>query len=572
MNVRQNVSKEVAEKLDVDPSFVAKLMRQPNDSTRGDLALPCQPFEKAKKMKGTELAESLAKELQAEGIKHAYSEGSFLNLWYDMSEVGMSMLEQITSNPTQWGESNVGEGQKVILDYSAPNWGKPMHVGHIRSTILGDAMTRTLRASGHQVHGINYMGDTGYHMGKLLAAIDLWGDKDKLNQDPEKAMFDLYVRFSQEEKENPERKKQAKEVLQKLEAEDPETTQRWREVGGWSQDAFQRVYDLLDIGFEETTGQSKFSGMGKGVVQWALEEGLAQFASNVDDEDAEAGSGVVVTFPDSTKLPPKIILRSDGTAIYATQDIGAAVHRAAQHSPDKMIYIVGSEQELYFRQLFQTLDQFGYSIGSNSHHMKFGHIELAEGRMSTREGNVVFLEDVVGKSIDLARKRLESSNVPEAELEETAQALGLGSLKYQVLHIDPAKKIQFSWDKAFDTSGRSAPYIQYAHVRAANILPEEFKPDIGNVNADVLERPEVRGLIRSIIDFPDVVAKSATEMRPHLLANYVHEVAQQFSEFYHGVRVRGHQAEQTLQNIVYANQATLANGAGLLGIRTPSKM
>ncbi|RMF55406.1 arginine--tRNA ligase [Candidatus Woesearchaeota archaeon] len=509
------------------------------------------------------LAREVADELTLdERISRVEAVGPYINFHFDRNALIEGILNEVEEEGEKFGSNNSGEGKLVVLDYSAPNIGKPLHVGHIRSTILGDSIIRILNFNGYKTHGINYLGDVGLHIGKIIYAFKQWGDSAKIEANPEQEILDLYIKFCKLEEKDEALTKKAKKEVELLEKGDLESKRIHRFIEEMSLRAFDRVYDMLNVSFDETTGQSRFSEKGKQVIHEALKKGKAELTED----------GAVAVDLSEYGLPRKMVLRSDGTAIYSTQDIGAAIHRKERFDFDKLLYVVATEQELYFKQLFAILDKFGYKWAKNCFHVNFGMINLPEGRMSTREGALVYLEEVLNKSIDAARRIIEEKSPGIPNKDEVARMVGVGAVKYMVLSVDYSKPIEFSWDRALNIEGNSAPYIQYSFARANSILerigrkPEGFSPE--HLDTDI-----EFDLVRKIGMLPTAVKFAGLGYKPHIIANYANELSGMFNTFYNKVRVKdsGEKLGSRLR-LVSAYMTAVQNAMSLLGIKMPRKM
>ena len=367
--------------------------------------------------------------LLGEDFVRVEADRNFINFHVDRTRFVQRTLQSVLTEGERYGSTTMGEEKLVVLDYSAPNIGKPLHVGHIRSTILGDSLVKLLQFSGFRTHGINYLGDVGLHIGKILHAFKTKGSVERLQENPEKELLDLYVGFCKEEEGNPELTQQAQRQVQLVEGDDPETMKLLRVITQYSLEAFDRVYKLLDVSIDETTGQSHFSSKGKEIVLEGERKGIIE----------RTDKGALVARLGQFNLPDKVVLRSDGTAIYSTQDIGSAVSRYEEHQFDRMLYVVGQAQGDYFKQLFTILKMMGHTWADRCEHVGFGLINLQEGKMSTREGTVVYLEELLLKAVDRARQIIEEKNPALERKEEAARAIGVGAVKYQVLSVDKIK-------------------------------------------------------------------------------------------------------------------------------------
>jgi len=585
--VRKQIIQSLEDALGNIDTNIAEQIETPSNSSNGDFAFPCFTLAKIFKKNPQATAEDLANKLEKPKlISEIKTAGGYLNFYLNLPKITEITLKEINEKGANYGYTDISKGKFAIVEYSSPNLGKPMHVGHIRSTILGDVLSNLMKKTGYTVHRMNYLGDIGLHMGKLITAIQKWGNLEQIGKDPEKEMLDLYVKFGKEEKaqspdtetnelglpdEDDEDKttdseilQEAKYALKKLEANDPELLTLWKKIEDWSLIAFNRVYGLLDVEFDEVTGQSKFTKKGKEIVDSAVRKGLTSFGSN----DA------IIFDLEPYNLPDKVVLKGDGTALYSTQDLGTATYRFNKFNFDKSIYVVAHEQGTYFNQLFKMLELLGNDWAKNCEHFSFGMLYLEEGKMSSREGNVIFLEDVLKKSIDLAKKEVEKRNPNLPDKDKVAKMVGIGAMKYMILKIAPERDITFSWEKAMDFEGNSGPYVQYAYARACSILDKvENIPE--TIDTTQLKSIQEQNLIKLMYTFPSVIQKSANKYKLHLLAKYAYDLASTFNQFYRDVKVLTAETESEKNSrisLVKAYTTVMENTLSLLGIKAPKKM
>lgn len=561
---------------------------RPKNESFGDISFPCHILSKHYKKSPKQISDELKEKIFLDNkiISNVESVNGFLNFKYNDSFMANEILNNIINEKENYGTSQKGEGKTIVIDYSAPNLGKPLHVGHIRSTITGDALKRILTFTGYKVHGINYLGDVGLHIGKLISAYNKWGNDERLNSEPEHEMFELYTKFQRESKKDNSLEKDARKIVKEIESGNKEYNILWDKIRDWSLDAFDRSYELLDVSFEETTGQSYFSERGKEIVDQGKNLGIIltgkeyKKISNIPKKELDCinlDDSSVVANLDNHKLHPKSVIRSDGSAIYCTQDLGAAVTRFEEHNFDKMLYVVANEQGSYFKQVFAILNNLGYEWSDRCEHVGFGFINLEEGRMSTREGNVVFLEDVLGKAVDKAYDMIKSKDIEENLKQDVAKKVGIGSLKYSVLSVELDNEIKFSWDKTLSLNGKTGAYIQYSYVRANSILNSsniynENNDVIENFNSDEFKTDKEKSLIKILGEFPDKVNLASENLKPNLIGAYMYDVAKKFNEFYSEVKIVGTKEEKSRLALVYAAKTVIKNSGELLGIQMPEVM
>ena len=533
--------------------------------------------------KQPEKAQEIAKKLQGkiEGVEVSVIE-SYVNFSIKPEFLASHIVKEILEKKEKYGSSKKGEGESVVVDYSSPNIGKPLHVGHIRSTVIGDSIIKILNFSGYNTKGINYINDVGLHIGKIIAAYQLWGDDKKIEKNPEKELLKLYVKYCKKEKfevgeelrktpdkedlEKGENKwaKKAKEILLKLEQGDKKTVKIWKKIEKFSLQSFNKIYKLLDVKFDETIGSSNFSEKGKEIVELLLRKGLAY----------KSKDGAVIVKLEEKKLPDKVVLRSDGTALYSTQDLGAAVTRYARLKFDKMVYVVGSEQKTYFKQLFQIFKLLDYKWADSCYHLAFGLLSIGKERISTRAGKVIFLEDVLKEAIRLAEQEIKKKNPKLKNKKAVAEAVGIAALKYSILGVEPIKDIAFSYERAISFEGDTGPYLQYAYARASSILRKAKKTGKirKKLNLSLLTEKAEQQLIKKLGDFPFICESACKQLKPDLIATYAHELAQIFAEFYHCCQVIGSEKQGERLALVKATRQVLGNALSLLGIKALEEM
>jgi len=564
---------------------IETLLEIPPTQDLGDFSFPCFKLAAIFKKNPVEIAKNLAKEIKPKAeITKIEAKGPYVNFFIDRTFIAEDTLNKIDE---KYGESKIGKGKKVVIDFSSPNIGKPMHVGHIRSTIVGDSMMRIYHYLGYDSVGINFLGDIGLHIGKLIVAWELWLDKKALKEDPIKEMLKLYVKFCEKEKSeiqegqeediemyaDNEWTNKAREKIKLLELGDKKTHNIWQDITKHSGIAFNRIYDLLKVRFNETTGPSKFSDAGKEIIINAQKKGIAKI-------DKETGA----VFMEFEKLPKKYILRSDGTASYMTYDIGAAVERYKKYKFDEMIYVTDFRQNLHFQQLFKILDMFGYDFSKKCKHIGFGTVNFGKEIMATREGKIVLLEDVLKKTIEKAKEEIEKRKAKGEEFDETkknknnesgsenASKIGVGAVKYIILRNEPIKDVEFSWEQALNFEGDSGPYLQYSYARANSILKKAktAKKQKKEIESKITEQE--LALIKKIGEFPQIVESAEKNLNPAIIASYAFQLSQTFNEFYHACKVVGEKSQDFRLKLIRAFMITLKNALYLLGIEVMDEM
>ncbi len=546
-----------------------------------DLAVPMFRLAKQAQTNPFGLAEKLAASVPlAESPFRAVSAlRGYLNFRFDPARLAQGVVADFDRDPTRYGSSNGGTGRTIVIDYSSPNVAKPFSVGHLRSTIIGQALKNIFEYSGYRVIGDNHLGDWGTQFGKLLCAYRLWGDETELKRNPTQHLFELYVRFHDQVRIEPDLALKARLWFRRLETGEEEARTLWQRFVQLSTAEFNRIYELLGVKFDTMLGESFYADRLNEVVQRAIDRGVArretpmQAVAGAGEEVAPGETVVVIPLDSAGIATPLFLQKSDGTSLYATREIATAEYRIRTWQPEKILYVVGNEQELYFRQFAAALRLLGHDVPCV--HVNFGLIRLPEGRMSTREGRVVLLQDVIAESIRRAEAVLADRDLSSVEKQAIARAVGIGAIKYADLSQTRTKEVVFDWDRMLALDGDSAPYLQYAYTRTCSILRKAAANATTEADGSLLTRPEEQAVLRQIARFPDAVAAAAETYEPHRIAHRLYRLAQDFSAFYDRVPVikaetAGLAAARL--KLVAMTGSVIRIGLHLLGIETPERM
>ena len=566
--LKEEVGRLLAPRVGMKPAEVTTLLEDPPDPSYGDLAFPCFVLAKTRKKAPPLIAQELSEELaDEEGLfwDKVVAKGPYLNFFLAPDAFGREVLQDIWKSADKYGHMNIGEGKNVTIDYSSPNIAKPFGVGHIRSTVIGHSLYLIYQALGYNSIGINHLGDWGTQFGKLIVAFKRWGSEEELKQDPVNYLYQLYVRFHREVEECPDLDDEARSWFWKLEQGESESVDYWERFRHLSLDNYELIYDLLGIKFEYYHGESHYNQMLEKVIDLVREKGIAR-----------ESEGALMVDLEQYDLPSVMLQKKDGATLYITRDLAAAIYRYETFDFARSLYVVGAEQTLHFQQLFKVLELLGFEWAKNCAHVPFGLIRFKEGRMSTRAGTIILLEEVLNRSIDMARKIIEEKNPDLPDKDSAAKAVGLGAVRFGDLSNDRIKNIEFDWDKALDFSGETAAYIQYAHARICSILRKGGLDDTAwdDNAASLLTRDEETALIKTLAILPDKIIASAESYKPSILARYLIDVAREFNRFYHNCPVLS--SEDELKHgrllLVNATRQVIANGLALLGIEAPEEM
>jgi len=464
----------------------------------------------------------------------------------------------------KYGSSKIGKEKTIVIDYSSPNIVSPFSVGHLRSTIIGQALYNIYKFLGFKVIGDNHIGDWGTQYGKIFFAIKKWGNEKKIEKEPIKELHKLYVKFHKEAEKNPELEDEGRKWFKKLEEGDKEAKRIWKKCVNWSLKEFDRIYKILDVKIDLTLGESFYVPMLKDIIREALEKKVAK----------ESKGAIIIEFP-KEKFPPLMIQKSDGTTLYSTRDLATIKYRREKFKPFKIIYEVGADQSLYFQQIFWAAELLGWGKREDYFHVAHGLILLPTGRMRTRKGKIVLLENLLKEAIKKARKIVEKNpKLTEREKDKIARAVGIGAVKYNDLSQHYLKNIVFDWAKMLNLQGNSAPYLQYTNARAYSIL-KKAKERIKDFDEKVLKEKEEVFLSKLLYYFPEVIKKAAKNYSPNLICNYLFELAQAFNNFYEALpvlRVENEKLKIARLALVKATAQVLKNGLNLLGISAPERM
>ncbi len=542
-------------------------LETPPKEIGADLAFPCFPLARQYKKSPHDIARELQEKLEKQKpplFEKIRAEGGYLNFYLSGKEYAKRVVKEILKGA--YGPKPE-RGETIIVDYSSPNIAKPLHVGHLRSTIIGDSIARLLRHEGYRVIGDNHLGDWGTQFGKVIAAYKKWGDKERFEKEGVHYLLHLYTKFHEEAEKNPELEDEAREESRKLEEGDPENTRLWKMfVEASKKYLHEKIYKPLGIVFDVEIGESEYIRAGEEIVKKALEMRVAK-----EQED-----GSVIIELEDEGLTPLIIRRSDGASLYQTRDLATIDYRTKKWNPEACLYVVSSEQEYYFKQLFAAARKLGYT--TRLEHVQFGLLTLPEGKLSTRKGRIVLLEEIIEKVVEKARASIRKKTGREGD-EETARIIGIGALKFADLSQSRIKNVTFDYDKITSFEGDTAPYIQYAGVRIKSIFRKEgidrneLVNKVETASLDYKEKEEIE-LAKTLAMFPETVERAACEREPYILANHLLEVARAFNQFYNTVPVlKAGEKEKTDRLLLcLATLIVIEKGLELLGIRVPEQM
>lgn len=564
--------KYIAERIKIDgvtPEEIASYLSVPPTNDMGDFALPCFKFAKILRKPPVQIAEDLKNAYPTDHVICGVSAvNGYLNFSIDRTAFVKTTLDKIAEEGEKYGSDTIGAGKTICIDYSSINIAKPFHIGHLSTTVLGGALYRILSFLGYKTVGINHLGDYGTQFGKLISAYKRWGDKETVQKGGIRALNELYVRFHREAETDPALDDEARAYFKKIEEKDEECLALFRWFKELTLKDVQKIYDLLDIRFDSYAGESFYSDKMQPVVDELKEKGLLKESRGAQVVDLEEYG-----------MPPCIILKSDGTSLYATRDMAAAIYRKQTYDFYKCLYVVAYQQNLHFKQFFKVLELMGKDWAKDLVHVAYGMVSLEEGTMSTRKGNVVFLEDVIRRCIEKAYEIISEKN-PSLQGEEKAkiaEQVGVGAVIFGALYNSKIKDIVFSYDKVLNFDGETSVYVQYTCARAKSVLQKAgvaAEKSRGYTLDFALNEAET-DLAKALADFPDTVREAAEKYEPSFIARYAVDLSQKFNKFYFDCKILSAEDENKKAfrlDLTAAMARVLTNAFALLGISMPDKM
>ena len=574
INIREEIAKILEKHIEgMELADIAQLVEVPADTSHGDYAFPCfklaKVLRKAPPLIAAELAEKIGGEPLFEKVEPI---NAFLNMFISKEFFTKAVLEEALSAGNGFGRSDEGSGRTVIVEFSSPNIAKPFHIGHIRTTVIGNSLYKLFNFLGYKVVRMNHLGDYGTQFGKIIAAYRRWGSREEVEASPISTLLALYVRFHEEESKDPSLTEEAREAFAALERGEKAEKELWQWIRDESLKEFRRVYDMMDIDFDDWSGESFYTDKMPAVIEELKEKGLLQESRGAQIVDLEPYG-----------LTPAIITKSDGTSIYLTRDLASAIYRKKTYDFDKSIYVVASQQDLHFKQLFKVLELMGYEWAKDCVHVNFGMVSLPEGTLSTRKGRVVFLEDVLKTAVEKTREIVAEKGVNADLIDETSKTVGIGAVMFNELSSGRIKDYVFDWDEILNFDGETGPYVQYTHARCASVLRNAAaKYGDTDISAAAVENAGLSGILspaayelsKLIYAFPAAVKDAADKYEPSVVTRHTIKVAQAFNKFYHDehILVDGDGERRAKLLLTAAAMQTIKNGLGLLGIKAPDRM
>ena len=549
---------------------IRAMIEIPADSKLGDYAFPCFRLAKVMRKAPALIAAGIAESLQGNDLfSKVENVNAYVNFFLAREAYVKEVVEAVNAEKEQFGGSSLGEGKKVIVEFSSPNIAKPFHIGHIRSTVIGNSIYKLYNFLGYDTVRVNHLGDYGTQFGKMITAYRRWGSEEDVKREPIKTLLSYYVKFHEEAEQDPALEDEARATFTKLENGEEEAVRLWQWFRDESLKEFTRVYKMLGIEFDSYAGESFYSDKMDRIVQMMEDKGLLK-----------ESDGAQIVDLSEYNMAPALIKKSDGSTLYITRDLAAAIYRKEHYDFYKNLYVVASQQNLHFQQWFKILELMGFEWAEDCVHIPFGLVSLEDGTMSTRQGRVVFLEDVLNRAVEKTREIIIEKNVNTDNIDVTAKQVGIVAVMFQELSNGKIKDYVFSWDKVLNFDGETGPYVQYTHARAASVLrnggasAEAALADAGALDVSYICGDAAYELARLIYKFPAVVVEAAKKYEPSIVTRHVVDVAQAFNKFYHDEHIlTDNESEKRAKLLLtYAAKQTIKNGLGLLGIEAPERM
>ena len=561
------IAEKIANATQLDKNEIMTYIEIPPKSDMGDYAFPCFKLAKVLKkspvMIATEIREKISPDEYIEKIE---DKAGYLNFYINNEQLVKEVLSEINTEKENFGKSNEGNGKNIVIDYSSPNIAKPFHIGHLRTTLIGSALYKVYKYLGYNTIGVNHLGDYGTQFGKMIEAYKMWGTEYDLTEDPINKMVDMYVRINNLCKEDEQVLENCRENFRLLENGDKYCTDLWNQFKDLSLKEFDKIYDVLDVKFDSLNGEAFYADKTDEVIKILEEKGKL-----TDSEGAK-----IVDLTDAGIETPCIIQKANGSTIYATRDLAAILYRARTYNFDKCLYVVAYEQNLHFKQIFEVakyLVDEKYAKGLK--HISYGMVQLPTGKMSTRLGNVVKIEDLINETIEKAKEIITAKNSDLENKDEVAKKVGIAAIIFNTLSTTNTKDQIFDWNTALNFQGETGPYIQYTYVRTKSVLEKVGRvPELSEVDFSQLTDESSIKVLKSLYAFQETLEMTAEKNEPAILARYLIEVSQNYSNFYNDnkVLVDDEKVKNARTYLTYAVGVVLKTGASLLGIKMPDKM
>lgn len=570
MYCKDYVAQELAKCLpELELSQIAEGIEIPKEKTMGDYAFPCFRLAKTLRKAPNLIAQDVAAKLEgSEILEKVQAVGPYVNMFLNKTWRAQFILGQVDEAEAAgkaYGASNVGEGKTVVMDYSSINVAKPFHIGHLRTTVIGNSISRMLQFMGYKTVSINHLGDWGTQFGKMVVAYRKWGNPEEVEKKGVRGLLELYVKFHEEAEKDPELDEIARATFTSMEQGDEEALALWRLFVDISLKEVSRVYDMLDVKFDSFLGESYFFTRTDELISILKEKNLLQ-----------ESEGAQIVDLSEENMPPCIVLKKDGSTLYATRDIAAAMYRKNTYDFDKCLYITGMEQILHFSQWFKVCEKIGFPWSKDLVHIPYGLVSLEGGKLSTRGGNVIFLEDLLHEAVQKTKEIMMEKNPDLENMDQVAQQVGVGAVVFHDLFNNRIKDVTFSWDQVLNFDGETGPYVQYTFARASSVLRKaQWDPAKQEaIDMSLLTDEYSQEILKLIENFPKRVEEACQKWEPYMITRYTVALATAFNKFYHENSIMN--AEENVKKarlkLTYVVTQVIKQGLYLIGVQAPEKM
>ncbi|WP_125153870.1 arginine--tRNA ligase [Clostridium rectalis] len=563
MNYKKIITERIHEHVDMPLENIQVLIEIPPRPDMGDFAFPCFQLAKILKKSPNMIAEELKDKLSNQGFEKIENLGPYLNFFVDKSIFSKNTLEKVLNEGDKYGSSQIGKGKNVVIEYSSPNIAKPFHVGHLFSTSIGNSLYKIMCFQGYNCERVNHLGDWGTQFGKLISAYKRWVNEESLEKEPIKELLRIYVKFHDEAEKDPSLEEEGRMHFKRLEDGCEEEVRLWKRFRDLSLKEFQKVYDMLNVSFDSYAGESFYGDKMNDVIKEIEEKGLLT-----------ESNGAKVVMLDEYNMPPCIIKKSDGATIYATRDLAAAMYRKKKYDFYKSIYVVGLEQSLHFKQVFTTLKLMGHDWSKDCKHVGFGLVRFSDRKLSTRKGEVIFLEDLLKESVEKTMEVINSKNPDLIDKEEVAKKVGIGAVIFTYLKNNRERDIVFNWNEMLSFDGETGPYVQYSYARGKSVL-RKLGEISGEVDYSKLNTKEEFELVKTLDGFNKAIMNSIDKLEPSIVTRYVIDVAKSFNKFYNHCNIMNAEDKETKKarlRLVKATCQVIKNALKILGIEVVEEM
>ncbi len=555
--MKELVVKEIEKHIDLSKKEIEDLIEIPPSKDLGDYAFPCFILSKTMKMSPDKIAIDLSKKISSKSFESVVSKGPYLNFFLNRNALSSTILSEILKKKEKYGSSNIGKGKTIVIDMSSPNIAKPFGIGHLRSTIIGDSVSNLCKFNGYKVVKINYLGDWGTQFGKLIVGYKKFGSESKLKKDPINHLLEIYVKVSSDES----LEEASRQAFKELENGNPKYLSLWKKFKSLSLKQFNEIYKILGTNFDVISGESLYNKKMSFVIKDLEKKGLLQ-----------KSDGAMIVNLEKYNLGVVLIQKSDGATLYTTRDLAAAIDRRKKYKAEYLLYEVGSEQRLHFRQMSKILELMGYTWAKNIFHIDHGLYLGKDGKkFATRKGKTVFMSKILKETIALAKKEISKrEKLPSKELEKRALIIAKSAIFYGDLKNYRSNDVVFDIQRFLDFEGNTGPYLLYTYARASSIL-RKVKKNKTSFKINEISDKE-KEIILLLSQFPNIVSSAYEKYSPNLVANYAYEISKNFNEFYHSEKVIGSESEAFRVSLIRAFSQILKNSLSLLGIQTLEKM